>query len=109
VFLPAIVGHVPDDMVCCVAALLDFCYLARRSLHTSSTLEEMDAALDSFHRYRCVFEDAGIRPDGFGQPRQHSLVHYTANIRLFGALPGLDSAITESKHIKAVKEPCMLR
>jgi hypothetical protein len=65
----------------------------------------MDAALASFHRYRCVFEDAGIRPDGFGQPRQHSLVHYTANICLFGALPGLDSAITESKHIKAVKEP----
>jgi hypothetical protein len=92
-------------MVRCIAALLDFCYLARCSSHTTLTLHEMDAALATFHRYRQVFKDTDICPNGFGMPRQHSLVHYTANIRLFGALTGLDSAITESKHIKAVKEP----
>jgi hypothetical protein len=105
VFLPAIAGHVPDDMVRCVAALLGFCYLAWQSSHTTSTLQEMDIALAAFHRYRQIFEDVDICPDGFGMPWQHSLVHYTFNICLFGALTGLDSAITKSKHIRAVKEP----
>ena len=38
-------------------------------------------------------------------PRQHSIIHYYALIRLFGAPNGLCSSITESKHIRAVKEP----
>ncbi|KAG1837094.1 hypothetical protein F4604DRAFT_1597751, partial [Suillus subluteus] len=38
-------------------------------------------------------------------PRQHSLCHYILMIQLFGAPNGLCSSITESKHIKAVKEP----
>lgn len=38
-------------------------------------------------------------------PRQHSLRHYPYCIRLFGSPNGLCSSITESKHIKAVKEP----
>ena len=38
-------------------------------------------------------------------PRQHSLMHYTASIRAFGAPNGLCSSITENKHIQAVKEP----
>jgi hypothetical protein len=38
-------------------------------------------------------------------PRQHSLKHYCLLIQLFGAPNGLCSSITESKHIKAVKEP----
>jgi hypothetical protein len=37
--------------------------------------------------------------------RQHSLVHYVKLICAFGAPNGLCSSITESKHIKAVKEP----
>ena len=38
-------------------------------------------------------------------PRQHSVIHYLALIRLFGAPNGLCSSITESMHIRAVKEP----
>ncbi len=44
--------------------------------------------------------EASITP-----PRQHSLDHYALMIREFGALNGLCSSITESKHITAVKEP----
>ena len=33
------------------------------------------------------------------------MVHYSRLIRMFGAPNGLCSSITESKHIKAVKEP----
>lgn len=46
-----------------------------------------------------------MRVDGFALPRQHSLTHYRALIRAFGAPNGLCSSITEAKHIKAVKEP----
>ncbi|KAG1809306.1 uncharacterized protein BJ212DRAFT_1448759 [Suillus subaureus] len=66
VFLPAIEGHIPQDMVCAFCALLEFCYLVRHN---------------------------------------HSMVHYVDMIRLFGAPNGLCSSITESKHIKAIKEP----
>jgi hypothetical protein len=43
--------------------------------------------------------------DNFNLPRQHSLNHYVKLIHAFGAPNGLCSSITESKHIKAVKEP----
>ncbi|KAI0358655.1 hypothetical protein OH77DRAFT_1203821 [Trametes cingulata] len=105
VFLPAIVGYVPEDMVRCIAAFLDFCYLARISSHDTATLCAMDDALSRFHTLCHVFEDVGVRPDGFSLPRQHSLVHYVNSIKLFGSPNGLCSSITESKHIAAVKIP----
>jgi hypothetical protein len=105
IILPALVGHVPDDMVRCVAALLDFAYLARRSSHDTTTLRQMEECLARFHQYRAVFVVAGIRERGFDLPRQHSLVHYVRCIFLFGSPNGLCSSITESKHIDAVKKP----
>ena len=65
----------------------------------------MTTALDRFHATRVIFEEAGIRPDGFSLPRQHALIHYVLNIKLFGSPNGLCSSITESKHIVAVKRP----
>ncbi|KAK7007132.1 hypothetical protein R3P38DRAFT_2554040, partial [Favolaschia claudopus] len=47
---------------------------------------------------------SGVRID-ISLPRQHSLVHYPRSVYLFGSPNGLCSSITESKHIKAVKEP----
>ncbi|KIJ65729.1 hypothetical protein HYDPIDRAFT_167325 [Hydnomerulius pinastri MD-312] len=105
VYLPALVGYVPDNMVKCFAAFLDFCYLARRSSHDTQSLESMNNALAQFHELRVVFEDAGVRPNGFSLPRQHALVHYVQNIQLFGSPNGLCSSITESRHITAVKRP----
>ncbi|EGN91949.1 hypothetical protein SERLA73DRAFT_27164, partial [Serpula lacrymans var. lacrymans S7.3] len=55
--------------------------------------------------YHTVFQTTGVRPNRFSLPRQHSLVHYITLIQMFGAPNGLCSSITESKHIKAVKEP----
>ena len=65
----------------------------------------MADALKRFHEHRKIFQACGVRPDGFSLPRQHSLVHYESSIRAFGAPNGVCSSITESKHIKAVKEP----
>ena len=91
-------------MVRCLAAFLEFCYLVRRDSITQATLEQINVALTQFHTERLVFEETGVRID-FNLPRQHSLKHYRRNIQLFGAPNGLCSSITESKHIKAVKEP----
>lgn len=77
----------------------------RRSILNEATLSMIDDALKRFHRYRIAFQGVGVRLEGFSLPRQHSLVHYVQLIRLFGAPNGLCTSITESKHIKAVKEP----
>ncbi|KIK79692.1 hypothetical protein PAXRUDRAFT_160621, partial [Paxillus rubicundulus Ve08.2h10] len=105
VYLPAIEGHVPDDMVRTVRAFLEFCYIVRQNVITDNTLNELKDALQCFHQYREVFRDLGVRPDGFSLPRQHSLTHYKVLICLFGAPNGLCTSITESKHITAIKKP----
>lgn len=105
VYLSAIEGHVPDEVVRCFAAYLDFCYLARRSVHNDKSLASMQEALARFHFHCVVFEAIGIRHDSFSLPRQHTLVHYTTGIRLFGSPNRFCSSITESKHIRAVKRP----
>lgn len=104
-YLPAIRGLVHPDVVKCISAFLDFCYLARRSDFDSSTLASLDNALHRFHTYREIFRTSGVRESGFSLPRQHSLVHYRINIQDFGAPNGLCSSITESRHITAVKKP----
>ncbi|KAJ7589441.1 hypothetical protein C8J56DRAFT_1049096 [Mycena floridula] len=68
-------------------------------------LDKIDEAVANYHAERVIFADEGVRPSGFSLPRQHSMTHYRPLIREFGAPGGLCSSITESKHIKAVKEP----
>ncbi|KAG2154335.1 uncharacterized protein EDB93DRAFT_1326904 [Suillus bovinus] len=104
VYLSAIDGYVPVDMVKTFRAFLEFCYFVRRSIITEKTLEQIQEALDRFYRYRQIFETLDVIST-FLLPRQHSLQHYIHLIRLFGAPNGLCSSITEAKHIKAVKEP----
>ncbi|KAG1851631.1 hypothetical protein DFJ58DRAFT_716682 [Suillus subalutaceus] len=82
VYLPAIEGLVPQDIVQCFHAFLEFCYI-----------------------YQKFFKDMGVWINRFSLPRQHSLSHYILLVHMFGAPNGLCSSITESKHIKAVKEP----
>src|ERR1700691_1270673 len=75
VFLPAIAGHVPPQMVRAISAFMEFCYLARRSQIDEDTLSQLDAAIACFHHEREIFKIAGVRED-FSLPRQHSLCHY---------------------------------
>ncbi|KAF5314796.1 hypothetical protein D9758_018852 [Tetrapyrgos nigripes] len=105
IFLPAIVGHVPHQMVRAIADFMEFCYLVRRSVIDENALDVLDETVARFHRNREVFRSSGVRPEGFSLPRQHSMVHYRHLIQQFGAPNGLCSSITESKHIKAVKRP----
>ncbi|KAG1775765.1 hypothetical protein EV702DRAFT_1180194 [Suillus placidus] len=83
VFISAIEGHVHQDI---------------------DTLNQIEDALTRFHHYRQIFLDLGVIST-VSLPCQHSMSHYADMIRLFGSPNGLCSSITESKHIKAVKEP----
>ncbi|KAG1737260.1 hypothetical protein EDB19DRAFT_1895859 [Suillus lakei] len=86
VYIPAIKGHIPTEMVQALRALLDFIYITHHNIISSNSLNAMDNALKHFHRYHKIFQTSGL-------------------IRVFGTPNGLCSSITESKHIKAVKEP----
>lgn len=103
-YIHAIQGHVPTDITRSLRAFLEFCYIARQSSLTEHDLNQLNDAVSRFHQYREGFINSGIRED-FLMPRQHSIMHYHSLIRLFGAPNGLCSSITESKHIRAVKEP----
>ncbi|KAG1889698.1 uncharacterized protein F5891DRAFT_1131776 [Suillus fuscotomentosus] len=105
VFLPAITGLVPDQMVRAISAFMDFCYLACRSTLSKADLDALDDALAQFHKEHNIFIDSGVMPDGISLPRQHALMHYRTLIELYGAPNGLCSSIMESKHIKAIKKP----
>ncbi|KAE9393610.1 hypothetical protein BT96DRAFT_959029 [Gymnopus androsaceus JB14] len=83
IFLPAIFGHVPSQMVKAIRDFLEFCYLAQSNVIDEDTLTAMDTRLADFHQHREIFRTTGQ----------------------FGAPNGLCSSITESKHIKAVKQP----
>jgi len=106
--MSAIEGFVPHEVVRCFHAYLDFCYIARMSVFTRSTLDQLDNALKRFHAHRAIFQELGVRdptPSGFSLPRQHAMAHYRRHIENFGAPNGVCSSITESKHIVAVKRP----
>ena len=104
VYIAAIAGHVPTEMVQCLTAFMDLCYIFRRNAITTTALKTAEGLLDQFHNLRRVFIDAGVR-SSISLPRQHALIHYLTSIPLFGSPNGLCLSITESKHIKAVKEP----
>ncbi|KAF9232868.1 hypothetical protein BU15DRAFT_90553 [Melanogaster broomeanus] len=104
VYINAIEGYVPDDMIHAFHAFFEFCYIARHDIITEDTLEDLEDALNRFHEYREIFVSTNVRSN-FALPRQHAMKHYPGLIRLFGAPNGLCSSITESKHIQAVKRP----
>jgi hypothetical protein len=105
VYIPSLVGYVPDDVILCLGAFLDAIYIARRQDIDSSALDDFDRALEKYWGFREVFQISGIRPKGFSLPRQHSLSHYRRMIEDLGAPGGLCSSITESRHKSAVNRP----
>ncbi|KAJ2936690.1 hypothetical protein H1R20_g396, partial [Candolleomyces eurysporus] len=105
VYLPAIRGHVPNEMVQTIASFLDFCYFAWHTDITEDRLKTLDTALQWFYAYQEIFHQSGVQPTGFSLLCQHTLSHYWTLIEDFGAPGGLCSSITKSRHITAVKRP----
>ncbi|KAG1756916.1 uncharacterized protein EDB91DRAFT_1233597 [Suillus paluster] len=105
VYLPAIEGYIPTDVVRTFRAFLEFCYLVCHNVITEKSLDEIQDTLTRFHKYCEIFKTTEVVLT-FSLPQQHSMSHYVSLIRQFGAPNGLCSSITKSKHIKAIKEPC---
>ena len=92
-------------MVQCLAAFIEACYIARRNAITEPDLHRFRTCVNQFYSLRQIFIDTGVRKS-ISLPRQHAFVaHFYPLIKMFGSPNGLCSSITESKHIKAVKEP----
>ncbi|KAL4064147.1 hypothetical protein V8B97DRAFT_2026121 [Scleroderma yunnanense] len=84
VYLPAIEGHFPWEVVSTFHAFLEFCYTVQWNVLTAKDLDYLDEVLTCFHHHCKIFKTAGV---------------------LFGTLNGLCSLITELKHVKAIKKP----
>ena len=100
----AIAGYVPSTMVQCLSAFMEACYIVHQNAISAPMLDRFQECVDKFHELRNIFIALGIC-SSISLPRQHVLAHYFYSIQLFGSSNGLCSSITESKHIKAVKEP----
>ncbi|KAG2052553.1 hypothetical protein BDR06DRAFT_983099 [Suillus hirtellus] len=95
VYLPAIEGHIPQDIIRCFWAFLEFCYIMQQDIIAEDTLLQLSNCLEHFHQYWQISQDTGIQFDGFSLPCQHALCHYSMLIHLFGAPNGICSSITE--------------
>lgn len=93
VFILAIEGHIPQDMVCVFHTLLEFCFLIWRNIITEDTMNQIQDALTQFHHYHQIFETSGTAPH-FSLPCQHSMTHYVDMIQLLAAPNRLCSSIT---------------
>ena len=91
-------------MVRCISAFMDACYIARQNAITAPALEHFRESVERFHELRNIFITTGVRAS-ISLPRQHALSHFHYAMQFFGSPNGICSSITESKHIKAVKEP----
>ena len=104
VYIATIKGLVPDNMVECIQAFAECCYITRRNTITSTDLTAFEEHLKRFHHLQHIFIETGVRTS-ISLPRQHSLMHYISKIERFASPNGVCSSITESTHISAVKKP----
>jgi hypothetical protein len=104
IYIMAINGHVPRDMVQCLLAFINCCYIVCRNAITARDITCFEEFLANFHCLQEIFITEGIRKS-ISLPWQHALMHYTNAIELFGSPNGTCSSQTEAKHIPVVKEP----
>ncbi|KAG8909475.1 hypothetical protein FRC00_010035, partial [Tulasnella sp. 408] len=90
------------DIVVAARSLLDFIYLAHYPSHSTSTLQQMKEAIDSFNASKDVFIRTGLR-EHFNIGKIHSLAHYIPSVIDYGALDGYNSEISERLHIDFAK------
>ena len=103
ILLPCLIGKIDSRGIVACWSLLHFIYLAQYPSHDEETLGYMEAELDTWHRYRAYFIDAGVRED-FNIPKLHSLQHYIDSIRWLGTTDNYNTEMFERLHIDFAKE-----
>ena len=102
VFLGVLAGATDRRVQVCMRAILDFIYLAQFEVHTTESLQQMDAAWVEFHTTKQVFIDLGIR-EHFDINKLHNIKHYIDHIRARGTADGFNSEGPERLHIDYAK------
>ncbi|KAJ3520504.1 hypothetical protein NMY22_g12728 [Coprinellus aureogranulatus] len=87
-----------------VRGLLDFITLAQYPLHTSETLDDLEAALSMFHDNKTIFVNLGVRENFNKIVKLHYLGHYRVLIETFGTADNFNTEYTERLHIDLAKE-----
>ena len=112
VFLGVIAGHknVSDGILKAIRAVLDFIYLAQYNSHSTTTLEYLQNALQTFHKYKQDIADSGVRngqrqKGEFHIPKIELMQHVGRLVTLLGSAPQFSSEQTERCHIDMAKEP----
>ncbi|KAH6912306.1 hypothetical protein BKA70DRAFT_1098303 [Coprinopsis sp. MPI-PUGE-AT-0042] len=97
-------GHLSNArLLKAVRGILDFLYLAKYPVHTSTTLDQMDSALEAFHSNKDIFIQLGIRHD-FNLPKLHFIGHYRELFEIFGTSDNFNTEYTERLHIDMAKD-----
>ena len=60
VYLPAIIGYVPQMMVRAIATFIEFCYIVRRSVIDKNDLDKLDELLVKFHQEHEIFRTEDV-------------------------------------------------
>jgi hypothetical protein len=95
-------GSSPVRLVRSVRSILDFLYLAQFPVHTDTTLDLLQNALNQFHNNKDVFVQLGIR-NNFNLPKLHFAAHYVQKIKFFGTTDNFNTEYTERLHIDFTK------
>ena len=80
VYLPAIEGYMPYEMVKALQAFLDFCYIVQHDIHDTQSLWKLEDTLDYFHKYHEIVRTTTVHPKGFNLPCSHVAVYYICPI-----------------------------
>jgi hypothetical protein len=96
-------GRSTAPLVRSVRALLDFLFLAQYPVHTDTTLDLLQNALDRFHENKDIFIHLGIR-NNFNLPKLHFAKHYLLKIKHFGTTDNFNTEYTERLHIDLAKD-----
>nr|GAT50070.1 predicted protein [Mycena chlorophos] len=102
VFMAVMAGAVSDDVLTVIRALIDFIFYAQLQLHTTGTLNAMQAALDTFHEHKDIIIKYEIGTH-FNIPKLHSLQHYIDSIWRLGTADGYNTESPERLHIDFAK------
>ncbi|KAG9092374.1 hypothetical protein FRC06_000122 [Ceratobasidium sp. 370] len=107
--VPLVAGTLkPPELGQLVLSAVDFIYRAHSSSMTDSEIDELDAALETFHRLKVLMVEQGFYGSSarFDRiPKLHMLMHYSRAIRELGTPDGYNTEAPEHLHIEYAKEP----
>jgi len=102
ILLGCIIGQVPNGVITCVKALLDFIYLAQYKAHDNETLAYLEKTLKTFEDNKKILIDLTLHPT-LNIPKFHALRHYINSIKMFGTTDNYNTEMFERFHIDFAK------